>query len=54
MGDRIGLAEVLAAAAAAAPVGPSMAWRAVRATGSARYVSFLFVNIVDIVGRRVM
>lgn len=50
--DRIGLAEVLAAAEHAAPVGSvEVVARNLRARFAARYVSFLFV---DMVGRRVV
>ncbi|MCI3223740.1 PP2C family protein-serine/threonine phosphatase [Streptomyces sp. NP-1717] len=52
VGDRIGLAEVLAAAEAAAPVASlDVVARNLRDRFGARYVSFLFV---DIVGRRVV
>ncbi|MFJ4862845.1 PP2C family protein-serine/threonine phosphatase [Streptomyces sp. NPDC088748] len=50
--DRIGLAEVLAAAEAAAPVGSlDVVARNLRDRFGARYVSFLFV---DVVGRRLL
>ncbi|WP_344500062.1 PP2C family protein-serine/threonine phosphatase [Streptomyces enissocaesilis] len=51
-GDRIGLAEVLAAAEEAAPVGSlDVVARNLRDRFGARYVSFLFV---DVVGRRML